>query len=180
MPKEHNPAARLRAVLGSSRRFAASPFSGFVACRSARRALLAIPKEEMSDRGGESDTGSPQSSSSVRRELGDRAAQSRAGGGFSEESAEGHATKKTESSRWAQQHTAKSAEGRPNGVHAEIVEPAIYREDENENGGDRYAGDGAGQGARSRHAKHHARDAEPSRHSDGRRVAIHRRHARFR
>jgi len=127
----------------------------------------------MSDGGGESDTCSQQSTSSVRRERGDRATQPRAGGGLSEESAERHATKKTESDRWAEQQAAHGAEGRANGEHTEIVEPAISRE--NENGGDRYAGDGAGHGAGSRHAKHHARDAEQLRHAGYRRLAIHRR-----
>ena len=129
----------------------------------------------MSDGGGESDTGSPQSTSSVRRERGDRATQPRAGGGLSEESAERHATKKTERDLWAEQQAAHGAEGRSYGEHTEIVEPAVSREDENESGGDRYARDGAGQGARSRHAKHHARDAEQLRHAHCRRVAIQRR-----
>jgi hypothetical protein len=65
--------------------------------------------------------------------------------------------KKTERDRWAEQQAAHGAEGRSYGEHTEIVEPAISREDENESGGDRYARGGAGQGARSRHAKHHAR-----------------------
>src|SRR5690242_10577585 len=118
---------------------------------------------------------SPQSTSSVRRERGDRATQPRAGGGLSEESAERHATKKTERDRWAEQQAAHGAEGRANGEHTEIVEPAISRE--NETGGDRYAGDGAGHGAGSRHAKHHARDAEQLRHAGYRRLAVHRRQA---
>lgn len=133
-----------------------------MALRSVRRLRFPIAEQEMCDRRCESDTGSPQSNSPIRRERADGAAQRRAGRRFREQSAERHATKETERRRRAKHQPAYGAKDCSNGVDSEKVGLTVSQEYEKKNGGHWHARQGARQDARSRHAKHHAREASTS------------------